>query len=296
MKNRLFSPPNLAVLALLGSATMWGVIWYPLRLLEAQGLAGVWCALLMYGAALCVALPWVWRCRYELLARPWALLALGMVSGWANLAFILAVIDGLVVRVTLLFFLYPLWAILLGRFVLKEHMSVMAWLGFSVALGGALIMLWDAGLGNPLPRSLTDWLALSSGLTFAVAAVIVRGLETSSVVTKTMAVWAGNVAVAALWAVLTAVDPPLAGVSAYLGAVLLGIFGTVVMTLLVQYGIHHVPLYRSSVILLFELIAGAASAYWLAHEVPGLGEWLGGVLIVAGAWLILSRRARAEAA
>jgi len=58
--------------------------------------------------------------------------------------------------------------------------------------------------------------------------------------------------------------------------------------LLVQYGFHHVPVSRSSVILLFELIAGALSAYWLANEVPVPNEWLGGSVIVIGAWLILT--------
>ena len=92
---------------------------------------------------------------------------------------------------------------------------------------------------------------------------------------------------AAIWLGMQSVALPAVGAKTFLAAGLLGVFATVVMTLLVQYGFHHVPVYRSSIILLFELVAGAASAYWLAHEVPTTNEWAGGVIIVLGAWLIL---------
>jgi len=292
MTNPFHTKPNstyvFAVLALLVSATMWGTIWYPLRLLEDQGLVGLWCALIMYGTALLVSVPWWWRHRLDFTYRPLVLVLLGLASGWANIAFILAVIDGEIVRVTLLFFLYPIWATLIGRFFLHESMSGRAWFGFLVAAGGALIMMWNPELESPLPRDNNDWLALSAGFAFAVSAAIVRGLAEVSVVSKTIVVWAGVVVVAALWLLIAAIEFPVLGSEVYLAASLLGLFATVVMTLLVQYGFHHVPVSRSSVILLFELIAGALSAYWLANEVPVPNEWLGGSVIVIGAWLILT--------
>ncbi|NOX27974.1 MAG: DMT family transporter [Gammaproteobacteria bacterium] len=277
-----------AVLALLASATLWGTIWYPLRLLQEQGLEGLWCALLMYGTALVVSIPWWARHRAAFFRRPLVLAWLGLASGWANIAFILAVIDGEVVRVTLLFFLYPIWATLIGRFVLREQMSVRAWLGFAIAVAGALIMMWNPDLDNPLPRDNNDWLALSAGVAFAVSAAIVRSLDEVDVVPKTIVVWAGVVVVAAIWLLIDAAEFPALEGKIYMAAVLLGLFATVAMTLLVQYGFHHVPVSRSSVILLFELVAGALSAYWLANEIPVTNEWLGGVVIVLGAWLVLT--------
>lgn len=277
-----------AVFALLASATMWGTIWYPLRLLEEQGLVGLWCTLIMYGTALLLSIPWWWQCRVGFSRRPIVLIALGLASGWANIAFILAVIEGEVVRVTLLFFLYPIWATLIGRFFLREHLSVRAWSGFSVAVIGALIMMWNPELGNPLPRDGNDWLALSAGLAFAVSAAIVRGLDDVSVVPKTIVVWLGVVVLTTFWLMIAEVEFPVLDGEVYIAASLLGLFATVVMTLLVQYGFHHVPVSRSSVILLFELIAGALSAYWLANEIPAFNEWLGGVVIVVGAWLTLT--------
>ncbi len=278
---------TLAVLALLGSATMWGTIWYPLRLLEERGLAGVWCALIMYGVASLISLPWWRRHRCDFFAKPMMLFFLGLSSGWANIAFILAVIDGEVVRVTLLFFLYPIWATLIGRFVLREQMSMKAWLGFTIAVSGALVMMWNPELGDPLPKDANDWLALSAGMAFAVSAALVRSLDEISVIPKTIVVWLGVTLVAIIWLLIDHIPLPKLDGATYFYAILLGLFATVVMTLLVQYGFHHVPVSRSSVILLFELVAGAVSAYWLANEMPSTSEWFGGVIIVIGAWLIL---------
>ena len=49
--------PVLPVLALLAGATLWGVIWYPMRLLETAGLNGVWLTLILYASALVFSLP-----------------------------------------------------------------------------------------------------------------------------------------------------------------------------------------------------------------------------------------------
>ena len=68
-------------------------------------------------------------------------------------------------------------------------------------------------------------------------------------------------------------------------AVLLGLAGFLVMALAVQYGVTHMPLHRSAVILLFELIVGAVSSLLLTDERVLLQEWLGGALILMAAYL-----------
>ena len=85
---------------------------------------------------------------------------------------------------------------------------------------------------------------------------------------------------------------PHLGFSLILGIVALGWFGTVVMTLLVQYGVTHMPVHRSGVILLFELVAGALSQQLLTDESLVPREWIGGVLVVAASLLIAGRQYR----
>lgn len=275
---------GLPLLALLYGATLWGVLWYPLRLLEELGLSGLYLVLITNAAACAVGAPWLWRKRAEFKRHPWLLLALGLITGLCNATFVLAVIEGNVVRVLLLFYLSPLWASLLGWTILGEHLTARAWGLLTIAMAGALIMLWDGAAGAFWPHGRADMLALVSGFTFALSNVLIRRLQDVSVPVKTLSVWAGGVLVTLLWLLLSAQPAPQAASTALIYAIALGALGITTMTLAVQYGVTRMPVQRSAVILLFELVAGALSAAWLAGETVRLHEWAGGVLIVVAGY------------
>lgn len=279
------------VLTLLLAATMWGVIWYPLRLLETAGLAGLWTTLISYSAALLLGLlPFIRRLP-ELRRQPLALLVMALAAGWCNVAFILAVLEGTVVRVLLLFYLSPIWAVILAHFILGERLSLRARGIFVLALTGALIMLWDPQIGWPWPRDDGDWLAVSSGFGFALTNVMVRRMQDVSVEVKTVSSWLGVLFVAIVMLLLSGpVQVPVVQPSIWWGAVALGWFGFVLMTLSVQYGVTHMPVHRSAIILLFELVAGAISAHFLTDETVLPREWIGGALIITAAYLTARRQ------
>ncbi|MFN2309476.1 MAG: DMT family transporter [Gammaproteobacteria bacterium] len=275
----------MPVLSLLLAATLWGIVWYPLRALEAAGLEGLWTTLIIYLAALALGLPLLARRWTELGRQPLWLLVLAVAAGWCNVAFILAVLEGTVVRVLLLFYLSPIWAVLLARWLLGERLSPQARGVFLLAVSGALIMLWDPAMGLPWPSEPGDWLAVTAGIAFALTNVSVRRLHQVSVPVKTTVSWLGVLAVAVgmlSFRGTLAIPDVAAGV--WLGALALGGIGIVIMTLTVQYGVTHMPIHRSAVILLFELIAGAVSAGLLTDEVVRPLEWVGGALIVAAAY------------
>ncbi len=277
-------------------ASLWGIIWYPMRLLEAQGLAGIWLTLLLYAAALVVSLVRTHTALPEFAHRPGLLALLMLAAGWTNIAFVEAVLTGNILRVLLLFYLSPLWATLLAWLVLRERIAPLAMLSLLLAMGGALLMLWDPGIGAPWPRDTGDWFAISSGVAFAVSNVLVRKLQDVSVAAKAVAVWGGVVLVALL--LIAFLHPPVPRVASgvYLGAVVLGAFGILSMTVLVQYGVTHMPVHRSAVIALVELIAGAISQQLLTDEVVTAGEWFGGALIALGATLAARVAPREESA
>ncbi len=278
-------PALFPVFSLLLSATLWGVIWYPLRLLEAAGLSGLWTTLASYGAALLLGLLAVIARRSELRQQPLALLILAVSAGWCNVAFILAVLEGTVVRVLLLFYLSPIWAVLLAWLFLGERLSRQASGVFVLAIIGALVMLWDPVIGLPWPSAPGDWLAVSSGFAFAVSNVMTRQMQQVSVQIKTLTSWVGVMVITTAMLLFSGpVVLPEVNLSVWLAAAALGWFGIVIMTLAVQYGVTHMPVHRSAVILLFELIAGALSASLLTNEVVRPLEWLGGVLIIAAAY------------
>ena len=275
----------LPVISLLFTATLWGVVWYPLRLLEGQGLAGLWSALISYGAILCVFLWVPVRDRKSLAANSVPLVLMGLSAGWCNVAFIMAVLDGHVVRVLLLFYLSPFWAVCLGWLMLGERLDGRSMLVFAVAGTGAIIMLWNEDVGIPWPRDHADWLAVSSGFAFALSNVFVRRTQNVGVQLKSTASWAGVVVVATVWILLSHTSVPDVSGGVLLAAVALGLFGFLVMTLTVLYGVTHMPVHRSAVILLFELVVGAVSALLLTDEIVLYREWLGGFMIVTAAYM-----------
>ena len=280
------------VLSLLLAATLWGLFWYPLRVLEARGLAGLWLSLTIYAAALLAAVPMLWGRAAELRLAPGLLLLLALASGWCNTAFILAMLDGNVVRVLLLFYLSPVWASLLAVVILREPLHASAAGMLVVAMAGAVVMLWRPGVAWPWLARGADWLALTSGMAFALTNVMVRKAQAVSVRVKTVVAWSGVVVVAG--ALVLASGQPLGtpAPSAWWGALLVGAVGMVVMTMSVQYGVTHMPVHRSAVILLFEILVGAVSARLLSNETIHGREWIGGALIVAAAYLAARSQAR----
>ena len=166
--NRNF--PLTPVTSLLIGASMWGVIWYPMRLLETQGLSGIWLTLILFAVALVVSLPYTIKAFAEFVTSPGHAALLMLAAGWTNIAFVEAVLGGNILRVLLLFYLSPLWAVILGWLILRERPSRVAIVSLLVAMIGALIMLWDGRMGFPLAEQ-------PAGLVRAVLRFRVRAVE-----------------------------------------------------------------------------------------------------------------------
>jgi drug/metabolite transporter (DMT)-like permease len=273
-------------LGLLYGATYWGVVWYPTRILEGMGMQGPWLTLLSYGAAFLVFTPFARFSTGRLRQQPRDALVLLLAAGWTNVAFVLAVIEGEVVRVVLLFYLSPIWTVLLGRWLLHEALSPRSWLMLGLGMCGALVMLWDPALGR-VPLSRADVLAASAGLAFALNNVMTRRITTLAVREKTYIAWLGVVVVSALMVLLWFPQVPQAVAVAWWATIALGVFGFLLSTLAVVYGVTHMPVQRSAVIMLFELIVGAATAWWLAGELISPQEWIGGALILSAAMIAI---------
>ena len=136
--------PALAATALVLNAFVWGTSWWPLRRLHAEGLHPLWATAIVFSLATLVVVALRPRAVAQLLRTPalWLLLA---AAGTTNAAFNWAVVMGDVVRVVLLFYLMPLWAVLLARIVLGERFTAAAAWRMALALLGAAIVLWPAG-------------------------------------------------------------------------------------------------------------------------------------------------------
>jgi drug/metabolite transporter (DMT)-like permease len=186
-------------------------------------------------------------------------------------------------RVLLLFYLSPLWTLLLARLLLDERPGRRGLFVIGLSLAGAFVMLWRPELGLPLPQNRAEWLAFSAGICFALTNVLTRRARHLTLEAKSFSVWFGVFVLSlVLMSISDSPAMPMAEViSQHWGVILmLGII-LLVTTLLVQYGVTHTPVTRASVIFIFELVVAAISSWFLAGEVMTAREWMGGTMIVA---------------
>ncbi len=278
----MLSTSLLAPLSLILAATVWGLVWYPYRLLEAAGLTGSVASLLTYFVALPVLFILVARVRIAVPGERGLLLALALAAGWTNLAYVLAVIYGEVMRVLLLFYLAPLWTVLFARLMLGEKAGRPAYLVIALSVAGAYVMLSDAG-GLPLPTNQAEWLGLSAGVGFALTNVLTRKISSAPIAVRSLWVFAGVVAWSILYSVYEGSSPRVVLTLDLLDwLMIIGIaLALLLATFTVQYGLAHTPANRAIVILLSELVVAALASRYLTSEAMDMHEWIGGAMIVA---------------
>ena len=287
--------PLAALCCLLFNALVWGVSWWPFRQLNALGLHSLWAT--GFAFALSTVLVSLWRPSAwpALLQRP-QLLWMVLAAGITNAAFNWGVMIGEVVRVVLLFYLMPVWSLLLARWLLREPVTGAALVRIGLAIGGAAIVLWQPGAGMPLPESLADWLGIVGGASFALVNVLVRRHRDDPDEARALAMFVGGfvvaIAMAASLASLGTIDVPpapawpwIAGNVALAAALLAGNFA-------LQYGAARLPAAVTSIVMLSEVPFAALSSVGLGGETLAARTIVGGLLIL-GATLLASLQAGA---
>ena len=227
-----------AVAGLLTGALVWGLIWYPYRVLEEAGVRGTLATLATYAVALVTACIW-FRHRLGALRHPDRLLVLiGLSAGWTNLGYVLGMIHGQVMQVLLLFYLAPLWTVFFAALLLGERPGALGLLVMLLSLAGAALMLWQPGGSLPVPGSAAEWFGLSAGIGFALSNVLIRKARHLEVPVKAVAVFAGVMATALLVALLegAALSQPFAAGAEAL-AVLIFILGLVIFA--TNFAVQH---------------------------------------------------------
>ena len=286
----LRSRETQAVGALLVGALFWGMLWWPLKALDGIGVSGSIVQVFAYGVAALVLLPFAWRSA-EVWRDQLGLLAIIMLmGGWANASLVTALTEGSVVRVMLLFFLAPVWTILAARLFLGELFTRMRFLSLALALLGLA-----ATLGGPelfsTPLSVTDLLALSSGMAFALNNVAVRiGRHLTDSVRST-AMIGGCALIASGFLVFQAAPMPVPYVGQMGIMLVFGLLWILPGTLVTFYGVARLDAGRAAILLLGELVVGVVSAVLVGDEHLSWREVTGGMLILSAAVI----EARSEA-
>ena len=278
-------------LALLFNAFVWGLSWWPLRHLQAQGLHPLWATLLFFalgGAVIALTRPQAWAT----VRRTPALWVLALASGATNAAFNWGVSTGEVVRVVLLFYLMPLWAVGLAWWLLGERITGLALVRVGLALGGALLVLRPVDGGWPAFQGLADWLGLLGGMGFALTNVVLRRQAAQPTSARALAMFLGGITLPALMGSVLATQgvippwPPLQLTWLWQALALGSLF--LIGNMALQFGASRLPVHITSVVMLTEVMFAAGSAVWLGGEVLRPSVLAGGALILLAA-LMASR-------
>jgi drug/metabolite transporter (DMT)-like permease len=292
--------PLLAVLALALNALVWGLSWWPLHQLHAHGLHPLWATAAVFALAtlvLCFISPQGWR-HFKEHPQLWWLMA---ASGLTNIGFNWAVTTGDVVRVVLLFYLMPTWALLLAWWMLGERPTRGALMRLSLALLGVVLVLKTPESPWPLPQDLPDVLALLAGFTFALTNIWLLRLQHTPESSRMVAMFGGGAlmatvcaAVATFAGVIPAVevvslngfdDSALQALITWAPYVVGLSFAFLVSNFTLQYGAARLSAHTTAMVMMSEVVFASVSSVALGASTLSWRIGLGGGMIVLAALL-----------
>ena len=292
--------PLLAVLALALNALVWGLSWWPLHQLHAHGLHPLWATAAVFTLATIVLSfisPQGWR-HFKEHPQLWWLMA---ASGLTNIGFNWAVTTGDVVRVVLLFYLMPTWALLLAWWMLGERPTRGALMRLSLALLGVVLVLKTPESPWPLPQDLPDVLALLAGFTFALTNIWLLRLQHTPESSRMVAMFGGGAlmatvcaAVATFAGVIPAVevvslngfdDSTLQALATWAPYVVGLSFAFLVSNFTLQYGAARLSAHTTAMVMMSEVVFASVSSVALGASTLSWRIGLGGGMIVLAALL-----------
>jgi drug/metabolite transporter (DMT)-like permease len=278
--------------ALILNALVWGLSWLPLKELHVFGIHALWASAATYILGLILLCFWRPRVCSEFLGRP-GLWVLAFAAGCTMVGFNWGVTLSDVIRVVLLFYLMPIWALLFARFILKEAITKWALVRVSLALCGAVLVLSPEGLrGVPWPSNLGECLGLFGGVAFAFNNVMLRHQQGASALARLFAMCVGGACVPLLVAFCLLLGGGSGLIAwpasvSWVGVVLLLGFSLSLLcaNYALQFGAARLPANMTAVVMLSEVVFASLSAVLWNHEVLTVQVALGGGLILMAAAL-----------
>lgn len=157
-----------------GAASVWGLYWVPLRYLESLGVQGVWAVVMINLPAalvLTAVTAWQWKAHRGHMRDA---IAIGVVTGLGLALYTSGLVYSSVMRVTLLFYLTPVWATLIGIFWLDEKAGFARWLAIA---GGLIGLMFLVSGGGSVPVGIGDVFAFFSGIFWAAGAAMIKRFD-----------------------------------------------------------------------------------------------------------------------
>jgi drug/metabolite transporter (DMT)-like permease len=281
----------LPVSALAFNALVWGLSWWPFRILQQHGVHPLWATAFIFAIALLVLL--VMYPTWRGFAKQPVLWVLMLATGVCNACFNWAVTEGDVVRVVILFYLMPAWVVLLAWPLLGEKPSAASLTRLVLALVGVAVVLKTPEVDWPIPQSRADWLALLGGASFALNNVLLRKLHDAGPGARMLAMFSGGTFLSLLAALIAthfglASAPPAPGADwlVWIGVMSLGfLLGNAGL----QFGASRMAATSASLIMLTEVLFASGSSVAMGAATLSAQTFAGGALVLLAAlWASLS--------
>ena len=266
------------------SGLIFGIYWIPLRALENSGLHGLWATFVFNATPLLFVLPVILYRSRGILTGGYRFHICAMLMGLGYVFYASAFLYTEVVRAILLFYLMPIWGFLLARVSTGDAITPVRWLSMALGLGGMLV-IFNVDTGIPLPKNIGDWMALISGILWAVASLMLltnKGGNTLNYATMFLfwaTLFSGVMALLASQQGVLAFPEWSALKTIYYWIIPFALIVLIPAAVATVFGPAHLNPGIVGLLFMTEISVATATAAWLAGEPFGIREVIGIALI-----------------
>lgn len=272
----------LASGVVLFTGVIWGVYWVPVRAIAGLGLDGAWGTGAITLAAALFLLPFVLADKTALRGKDRVGIASVALGGAAFALYSIGFLYGKVALVVLLWFFSPVWSVLIARFLMRAQVPRLRLIAIAVGLAGLFIMLGGDG-GVPVPGDPGEWMAFVGGLIWAFATAGMRQRSDLAPLPSAFLFALGATVLSLLTAPLLEPLPIIAAndlPAVALNVLLTGGFWWVLSIAALMWAAVRLDPARVGILLMTEVVFGAATAAIFAGENLSTSEVVGGALVI----------------
>ena len=265
------------------SASIWGMFWFPLREIEAIGIASPWAVALTNAFPLIVLTPLIllnWT-KLKINFGPTCFAA--VMIGLAFTFYANSLVETTVVRATILFYLNPIWGTVIGLFWLSERLIWSRVISVILALLGLYLLLYDNQASNQ-PVNIGDLFGILSGMCWSIGGASLNRWHNTPILPLTTLVYCASTVFSIFFAIFL-FEANVPELEAIFSAIpIAALWSTVLLlpTFVVIFKVSQLLFPgRVGILMMSEVIVAIVSAsLLLPDEKMDPIHWLGGLAII----------------
>ena len=275
--------PNLTVII---SCFFWGTYWVPLRYINDNSNSSVWPLFFSFLLlSLIFIKPLIKKILDSLYKRDYYFLLSCLFSAIGMSLYSESLMRGEAATVVIFFYLAPVWGTIFGNFFLKKKLTLQRVISIIIGLIGLGIIL-GIDKGTIFPTSLVEFLALFSGLSWALGMTFFHLSNSTTAIEKTTLT---TFLMAFIFLLLCLLPNGRIVIisqdfnffsNVYMWIILFSFFWLLPSFFLSYSSVEVLDPGRINILFSFEVAVGFFSAYMFTYEIIGMREILGAFCII----------------